>query len=91
MVQNKEEDLFLSAVSAAAEAQPAAFIAVQPGRKAADGVMSIFRDKLLQEDTACSAAPSPARRGKVLTTNPTFQPSNVKVEGRGSQTPIIHR
>lgn len=64
MVQNKEEDLFLSAVSAVAEAQPAAFIAVQPGCKAADGVMSISRDKLLQEDTACSAAPPPPGEGK---------------------------
>lgn len=52
VVQNKEKALFLFAASAGAAAQR--LLLYQLGRKAADGAMSISRDKLLQEDAACS-------------------------------------
>lgn len=58
MVQNKEKVLFLFAGSLSVLGLSlSVYIPVELRLKAANGVMSIFRDKLLQEDTTCLLEP----------------------------------
>lgn len=58
VVQNKEKVLFLFAGSLSALGlSPPVYIPAELRPKAANGVMSIFSDKPLREDTACRAEP----------------------------------
>lgn len=58
MVQNKEKVLFLFAGSLSALGlSPLVYMPAELRLKAANGVMSIFSDKPLREDTACLLEP----------------------------------
>lgn len=58
VLQNKEKVLFLFAGSLSVLGlSPSVYIPVELRLKAANGVMSIFRDKLLREDTMCQLEP----------------------------------
>lgn len=53
MLQDRDELVFVPA-DCGCHGAAGAFMGAS---EAADGVLGIFRDKLLQEDTACSSAP----------------------------------